>query len=1021
MVIIAEKHINIKNVPVILTPECLDFISIIHDKFSFELSKKNAKILNFRNDTKHIRDLKWHIDKLPDYLYCRHVEITGPASNAKMMINAINSNADGYMADLEDSMSPTFENVINAHINIRSAIRNSLTYKTEKKIYKINLKINYMFVRSRGTHLKEEGLYDNIPVNAALFDISVYMFHNAKFLIDNNKHPLLYIPKLETYEQAVLINKMLNEIETILKIPIGSTKVTLLIETYPAIFQLDEIMYALKDYICAVNCGRWDYMFSIIKCIGDKVEFGDRSKLSMELPLMKAYVKQVVSRAHCRSVLALGGMSAFIPVLDEKKNINILNKIFIDKKLEISQGCDGAWVAHPKLIMPIKKLFIYLLKKNNQLDIIHNDTIEVDAGIFTDLGDNRQTFSLQSAHQNINTCLLYIDSWLNGNGAVNINGLMEDLATSEICAHQLRQWCNHNLSGLSRKNLKEHIEYVVQNADISKKQISPIVQKLLHKYVLGNYDFFPDIAAPFLRYKNGFSGYKFNKKTLDTLLGSKPFMTGIELTKYRGEFLNNYLFKLNKPAYKFLGTTNGVSAVNVVAGGKGSVGPYIGGWQINAMKNRLQMLLPDTLHVSPEEPGDCAIEINNHLLRADRIQYLTTKNEDNVEYYDMALLADLEQGWSTPEKTRIAVKNAILNGINVIHIEDQGPKKRCGHLGDKELDTFENYLIIMKSANLAAQEILGKQQVTKQWVRFVARTDAFSAKRIVGSENLRSPENPEYKFIDWGKGTSSDGCYFYLKQGINKDTGNKWGLDLAIERSARIVDSGLASHVWMETPDADLNVAKKFLDGVNEILFLKNKQAFGLYNHSPSFDWDVKFYKEAEILSDILIKKFNDNFEKINIDNVKEFYTNTGSKINGDHLINLSSIKEIYFCLSTKDSNKNLVNIIVEERLKAFGKMLSSFGYNLHLITLPEFHITAFNMFNLSNNFSHQGINAFVKHTQRLERILTENNKKYTYYKHQTATGTGIEANFSKAVGSSNVNILEHSTEQDDLNKRKET
>ena len=216
-------------------------------------------------------------------------------------------------------------------------------------------------------------------------------------------------------------------------------------------------------------------------------------------------------------------------------------------------------------------------------------------------------------------------------------------------------------------------------------------------------------------------------------------------------------------------------------------------------------------------------------------------------------------------------------------------------------------------------------------------------------------------------------------------------------------------------------MAKKFLDGVNEILFLKNKQAFGLYNHSPSFDWDVKFYKEAEILSDILIKKFNDNFEKINIDNVKEFYTNTGSKINGDHLINLSSIKEIYFCLSTKDSNKNLVNIIVEERLKAFGKMLSSFGYNLHLITLPEFHITAFNMFNLSNNFSHQGINAFVKHTQRLERILTENNKKYTYYKHQTATGTGIEANFSKAVGSSNVNILEHSTEQDDLNKRKET
>ena len=1020
MAYISQETIHKKYIKNILTPECLEFISKLHNRFSSELSKKHKNILHFRDDTKNIRDLNWTIGTLPKYLLCRHVEITGPASNTKMMINAVNSEADGYMADLEDSMTPTFENVIKAHNNIKKAIRDQLTYETTGKRYEIQRNIKYMFVRPRGLHLKELGI-DNKPINATLFDIAVYMFHNAKFLTANGNHPLLYIPKLENYEQAILVNEMLDQMETMLEIPHGSTKVTILIETFPAIFQLDEIMYALKDHVCALNCGRWDYMFSMIKSVGDTIQFGDRANLTMKLPLMKAYVKQVVSRAHSRNILALGGMSAFIPVSDEKENTLLLDKICADKMLEISQGCDGAWVAHPKLIKPVKNVFIDILTVKNQIDIIHSDTIEVDAGIFTDLGEEPQIFSHSSAQQNISICLQYISAWLRGNGATNINGLMEDLATAEICAHQLRQWCNYNLAGLTRKNFKENISNVVRNFD-TLEHISPLVRNLLHQYVLGDYEFFPDIGYSFLKYKNGFSGQEFDKQTLETLLGSKPFMTGIELTKYRGDFLNNHLFIQNHSAYKFLGTTNGVSAVNVVAGGNGIVGPYIGGWQINAMKNRLQMLLPDTLHVAPEEPGNCAIEINNHLLRADRIQHLTETKD--IEYYNMALLADLEQGWSTPEKTRIAVKHAIMNGINVIHIEDQGPKKRCGHLGDKELDTYENYAIIMRAANLAAQEILGLEQAKKQWVRFVARTDAYSAKRMVGSEHLRSPENPEHKFIDWKRGSSPDGCYFYIKQGINEDTGNRWGLDLAIGRAARIVDEGLASHVWMETPNADLNVAKDFLEGVNEVLFSKNKQAFGLYNHSPSFDWDVKFYKEAKIFADSLQKDFNENNGingingKMNIDNMRKFYTNLGSNDQGDHLIGLLALEKIYFCLT--GINDILVDVIVEERLKAFGKMLSSFGYNLHLITLPEFHVTAFHMFNLSNKFSYQGINAFVKSVQRPERLLMEKDKSYTYYKHQTATGTGIEAAFAKAVGSSNTNMLSHSTEVDDTKERNE-
>ena len=419
----------------------------------------------------------------------------------------------------------------------------------------------------------------------------------------------------------------------------------------------------------------------------------------------------------------------------------------------------------------------------------------------------------------------------------------------------------------------------------------------------------------------------------------------------------------------------------------------------------------------------------------------------------------MEQGWDTPEKTRISVKKAIENGINVIHIEDQGPKKRCGHLGDKELNTYDDYAVIMKSANLAAQELLGQEQAEKHWVRFVARTDAFSAKRITNSEHLRDINNPEHKFVDWDKGTSSDGKYLYLKQGINPETGNRWGLELSVERCARIVDDGLASHVWMETPDADLDDAKAFITGVNDILSKKGKKAYGLYNHSPSFDWDVKFFAEAEELTNIILNEFtkkmlNDSLNRSCVKNeLIKLLSEKGSKTKGDHMFEDKYVEAILNnCLDyssgenqwNKKMDKlindsiytgfhdnimeinnngfkpkdNITEIIVEQRLINFGKMLSSFGFNMHLITLPEYHVTAFNMHKLASDFSVNGINAFVKNTQRPERILSENDPSYTYYKHQTATGTGIEASFNKAVGSSNVNTLNDSTEADDLKKR---
>lgn len=1038
----------------------------------------------FRENTRHIRDGDWKVyqNSKDEKLKTRHVEITGPGNDKKMIINALNSGADGYMVDLEDSMTPTPYNISAAHQNIYHAVRGDLIYDERDlkgeiiKTYDINREHQpNFFVRPRGLHLTEQSLPKD--VSASIFDIGTHLYNNGEYLYENNRGPYLYIPKLESYEDAKFINKVIAESQDILGLPQGTVKTTVLLETFPAIFQTHEIIYALREHIAALNCGRWDYLFSMIKCLGNEKILPNRDSLNLKNPFLEAYVYQVVSTCHQRGIHAMGGMSNYIPNPDPIENDRILNIVKNDKLLEIKRGCDGAWVAHPGLVECVKQIFKERIGETNQINKIPE--IDYTFKDFTNLGKTVNNYNYESLQQNINISLQYISAWLSGNGAVVLNGLMEDLATAEISIHQIKQWYSTGLFNLNKNVLNEIIEeeyqkilnhneitYAIRHLDSSKQ--------ILKDYIYGDYHFLPQVAEKYLEHHDGFKGITFSNEVLHRLGGSKGYLDGVELTRHRGEFLNKYLYGENNKSYKFLGTSNGVSAVNVVAGGDGKVGPYAGGWQTNAMKNRLGMCLPDTLHVSPEEAANCAAEINHHLERADQVQHiqkLSNSNfQGNINYHDIALLADMEQGWNTPEKTRISVKKAIENGINVIHIEDQGEKKRCGHLGDKELNPYDEYALILRSANLAAQEILGSEQAEKQWVRFVARTDAYSAKRIVNSSHLYDKNHWEYKFIDWERDTSPDGKYLYLKQGVNPNTGRKWGLEISIERCARVVDEGLASHVWMETPDADLQVAHDFLEGVNKILIPKGKKAYGLYNHSPSFDWDVKFFKEAESLTQDIVhdiafniknnKWNNDKFDlekaKLDLSNIIKKH---GSKIKGDHNFSDERLEKIIFnaidyykglemwndhleqmlnnnqqAISVcnydiveyvkKQKEKgftpkeNISEIIVEQRLCNFSDMLASFGFNMHLITLPEFHITAFNMHKLSRNFYQEGINAFVEHTQRPERILSEKDNTYTYYKHQTATGTGVEAAFSEAVGSSNVNILSDSTESDDLKLR---
>ena len=1109
---IRNLHIS-KNInPQLLTPGLIHFLDGLHnnhkeqltDVFNKRREQYNVGEYNYRKDTQEIRESEWKVAKIPDNLQKRHVELTGPANDPKMVINAMNSSANAYMMDLEDSMSPLWKNVLDGHYNILPAVSGNLSYQKKnnrlEKVYQITNEESPTFlVRSRGLHMLEENVRDknNTPISATIFDIGTYLYTSGKYLHDSGKGPYLYIPKMETYEDALLVNSIITQAEEKIGIPIGSTKVTALIETFPAIFQTHEIIYALRDRIVGLNCGRWDYIFSMMKCLGSNLEFPNRDLLTMDKPFMKSYVEQIVNSCHRRGIHAMGGMSAFIPTKNEEENRIILDKISNDKNLEITRGCDGAWVAHPGLIKPIQDLFNNTLGDDNQIKKNSDKTKMINKESFQDLGDERN-FTDKALRNNISVSLQYISAWLFGNGAVAINNMMEDLATAEISAAQLKNWITQETkitldNSKNTYSLNSSVFDSILDEEFNKLKLNNQVKysnrymntakELLRDYVKGEYQFLYEVAKKNLNYDNSFEGIVFDNDTIDRLGGSHRNLRGVELTKHRGDFLNRYLYEEGNDSYKFLGTSNGVSAVNVVSGGKGNVGPYAGGWQSNAMKNRLGMCLPDTLHVSPEEVANCAEEMNHHLERADHVQHIQKLDNPEfpniVNYYDMALLADLEQGWSIPEKTRISTKKAIENGINVIHIEDQGVAKRCGHLGDKELATYDDYAVIMKSANLAAQELLGPEQSHKQWVRFVARTDAYSAKRIHNSSKLQDPNNFEHKFVDWDRGTSPDGKYLYLREGTNSETGRRWGLDLSIERSAKIIDDGLASHVWMETPDADLHIAKTYMDEVNKILLPKGKRAHGLYNHSPSFDWDVKFFAEAKPFAEkvgefvknevyqyanslctdplqmnrLLTTSYRSSLE----DGVRTFISKNGYEVQGDHLFTDKHISQItthcvdYALGPNKwddrirhilDTNGNshieneiknialsdrergfcpidhIAELIVDQRLINFSPMLASFGFDMHLITLPEFHVTAYNMHKLSDDFRNNGINAFVKNTQRPERLYSETDHSYTYYKHQTATGTGVEASFNKAVGSADVNILDGSTEADDLKKR---
>ena len=453
------KGFEVDDYKEVLTNEATAFLLELHDRFN----QRRLKLLanreveqasfdagnypSFPKETKNIRKSDWVCAELPEDLLDRRVEITGPVDR-KMIINALNSGAKTFMADFEDSNSPNISNNLEGQLNLRDAINKTISFYNEKKdkTYVLNDETATLIVRPRGLHLNEKHfLVDGKEMSGSLVDFGLYFFHNIKALQRQGSATYFYLPKLEHYLEARFWNDIFVFAQDYLEIPQKTIKATVLIETITASFQLDEIIYELRDHMAGLNCGRWDYIFSYIKKFRNHPNFmvPNRDQVTMKTPFMKAYSLLVIQRCHKRNVHAMGGMAAQIPIKnDEEANNLAIAKVVADKEQEVKNGHDGTWVAHPGLVSVAMDVFNENMPTKNQIHISRDD-VKVDEKDLVEMP--KGTITEDGVRKNINVGILYIESWLRGNGAAALYNLMEDAATAEISRTQVWHWLHNNI------------------------------------------------------------------------------------------------------------------------------------------------------------------------------------------------------------------------------------------------------------------------------------------------------------------------------------------------------------------------------------------------------------------------------------------------------------------------------------------------------------------------------------------------------------------------------------------------
>lgn len=1094
--------------------------------------------LDFRADTAWIRRGDWTVAPIPPVLQHRPVELTGPADNASMMINAFNAvSAEQavipnpnprlplvkYMPDSEDSSVPTLLAELKGIRNLREALRGTLSFEKEVdgsvKRYSLKPEIAYPIYRVPGIHIDEATMVDqhDRPIPSHLLMTLLYQYHIAPLMRQRGWTGSLYQPKLQSYEEACLVADVLEFSEQHLGLPLKETRVTCLIETLPGTLQAEEIAYGLRDYLCGLNAGRWDYIFQWIQVLQSKIT-PNRGMLTMKARHMEAYMDHIRDVCERRGAMFIGGMSALIPhaALGEE----VRRKVDLDKQHELLHGAQGAWVAHPGMVEQVLRLFTvdkHLYPPKPPRSISAQELVTLEPSL-----QDVSTRTESGLEQNISVGVQYIAAWLSGRGAVALNGLMEDMATAEISRAQVWQWLAHRVPFTRHDGSQESLtpelfanifervtrqlqtENQVPYAQANIPRATELFRSMVLSPQLDN--FIIDRAGTFLHRevhqlpasRDLFQPIQFHSTELVGLSpGSRD--QGEKLVRTRTAYFRELFRQPTKDGHPrqfwFAGTSNPLVGAATVLGGGGLVGSYLGGWDANAMSNSLDKRLPDTLNVWVEDASRGAKAINNHLRRDMEIENLeyysqlaraTVAERQKIQvpfpWLSVPQLVDLEQGWRSIHHTHLAVDGAIDHGINFAHIEDQGYHKRCGHLGDKELAPFDSYCQILQAANLAATLRLGSAQMNGQGMIFVARTDAYSAKRIEFAKQLSDPRHPDHPFIDFSRGISPDGKYYYLKQGLHPVTNRPYGLELAITRMAEVVRRGLAEYVWMETPNADLHVAKAFFDGVNEKLVGQGWPAKMLYNHSPSFDWDLGFVKGAQPLGDEVISYVRTHIApflhqdrsprgdmhreqlQVAVEMLRAFVRQRGDPVQRDFdfstemlqslLLNAldanadsaeaATCKQAIYELTCafpsyrgqqaleglqkpvdrQESTRNVYQTIADARLGLFGKASAACGVELPLTTLPDFHYQALAAHRLAGELTTSSMEAYVKQVQRPERMHFEKHKgsgqPYPYYRHQESTGTGVDAHFAKILGSTDVNALEESTESDDLRDREQ-
>jgi malate synthase len=471
----------------VLTSEAVDFVATLQRRFNptrEDLLRRRGErrerldageMLGFLPETREVREGDWRVAPVPDSLRRRWVEITGP-TDRKMTINALNSGANGWLADQEDATSPTWANAAGGQLNLMDAIDGTIEFENpDGSVRRLNAPLEELpriLMRPRGWHLPEKHVrVDGQPVAGAFFDFGLFFFHNARKLVQRGLGPFFYLPKLESHLEARLWNDVFDFSQDALDIPRGSVKATVLIETYPGAFEMDEILYELRDHSAGLNAGRWDYLFSATKTFRNRPEFlmPDRTDLKMTVPFMRAYTELLVKTCHRRGAHAMGGMSAFIP---SRKNPEINEKAFAqvseDKKREANDGFDGTWIAHPDLVETARREFEAVLgDRHNQIDR-QRDDVEVSAEQLLDVASTPGRQTEAGLRMNCNVGIQYISSWLRGNGAAPIFNLMEDAATAEISRSQVWQWIHHGVTLAEGQRVTPELVRRIEDEELAK-------------------------------------------------------------------------------------------------------------------------------------------------------------------------------------------------------------------------------------------------------------------------------------------------------------------------------------------------------------------------------------------------------------------------------------------------------------------------------------------------------------------------------------------------------------------------